>query len=122
MIKPAIVAVGYSRQKSLNRLLNSINNASYPFDDINLIISIDGGEEAEECLTLAQNFNWQHGQKHVRHFLQRQGLRNHIIQCGDLSEKYGAVIILEDDIFVSPSFYYYVYDAVNYYKDFVHFV
>ena len=117
MIKPAIIAVGYNRPGSLGRLLDSIGNALYPFDDINLIISIDGGEESEECFKLAKNFKWDHGQKEIRHFSERQGLKKHMLQCGDLSEKYEAVIFLEDDNFVSRTFYYYIYDVVNHYKD-----
>jgi hypothetical protein len=43
------------------------------------------------------------------------GLRKHILQCGDLSKKYGSVIILEDDLYVSPYFYDYAVQALEYY-------
>ena len=117
MIKPAVIAVGYNRPESLKRLLKSISMASYPFDDITLVISIDGGDLSSECCEAADSFVWEHGEKVVRHFKERQGLKKHVIQCGDLSEQYGAVIVLEDDIFVSPSFYLYTYAAVNHYAD-----
>ena len=52
MIKPAIVVVGYNRPQSIKRLLESICEANYPFDDITLIVSnvakrIDAYKRAE---------------------------------------------------------------------------
>lgn len=116
MIKPAIVAVGYNRPDSMKRLLASVTNAYYPFEDIDLIISIDESDKSDEVQTVAEAFEWKHGKRIIKRYPERQGLRNHIIQCGDLSEKYGAVIILEDDLVVSPSFYHYTYNAVNQYS------
>ena len=37
-----IIVIGYNRPKALERLLNSLLNASYP-GKVDLIISIDGG-------------------------------------------------------------------------------
>ena len=116
-IKPAIVAVGYNRPDSMRRLLQSIVNAHYPFDDIDLIVSIDESNRSDDVQKVAEEFEWKHGNKIIKRYPERQGLRKHIIQCGDLSDKYGAVIILEDDLMVSPSFYLYTYSAVNHYKD-----
>ena len=115
MIKPVIVAVGYNRPDSMKRLLTSIVNAYYPFDGIDLIISIDESSKSDEVQKVAESFIWNQGEKIIKRYPERQGLRRHIIQCGDLSEKYGAVIILEDDLVVSRSFYLYTYEAVNYY-------
>ena len=42
------------------------------------------------------------------------GLRAHILKCGDISLKYGSVIILEDDLFVSPNFYDYATSALQF--------
>lgn len=117
MIKPAIVAVGYNRPASMKRLLDSVCNAFYPVDGIDLIISIDKSDICDEVKQVADSVEWKYGNKTVRTFGERQGLRKHVIQCGDLSEKYEAVIILEDDLIVSPSYYSYTYNAVNYYTD-----
>lgn len=114
-IKPAIVAVGYNRPDSMERLLYSIARAYFPFEDIDLIVSIDESARSNEVQSVAEKVEWTHGQKIIKRYPERQGLRKHILQCGDLSEKYGAVIILEDDLVVSPSFYHYTYQAVNYY-------
>lgn len=43
------------------------------------------------------------------------GLRNHVIQCGDLTDNLDSLIILEDDLFVSPNFYHFSVQALNFY-------
>lgn len=111
MIKPAIVAVGYNRTYEMRRLLESIENAKYKDSDITLIISIDESNKSDEIEKIAKNIKWTHGKKYIRRFSRRQGLQKHIIQCGDYSEKYGAVIILEDDLVVGDDFYIYACEA-----------
>lgn len=111
MIKPAIVAVGYNRPEGIKRLLESIGRAHFESDDIPLIISIDESNKSDEVEQVAQEFAWTHGTKEIRRYPERQGLRKHIVQCGDLSEKYGGVIILEDDLIVAEDFYSYVCKA-----------
>ena len=116
-IRPAIIAIGYNRPNSLQRLLKSIGDARYDYEGITLVISIDRSDVADAVIDVAQRFEWGHGQKVIRTFEERQGLRSHILQCGDLSEQYGAVIVLEDDIVVSPEFYNYTVEALAFYKD-----
>ena len=113
---PAIVAVGYNRPGSLQRLLNSIGNANYNYSNVTLVISLDRSEIFDKVLSVAEAFQWNYGRKEIRTFEERQGLRKHILQCGDLSEQYGAVIIFEDDIVVSPEFYNYTVEALEFYK------
>ena len=114
---PAIVAIGFNRPSALKRLLNTIANANYPADvSIPLVVSIDKGKN-KETLEVARNFNWQQGEKIVIEHQSNLGLRRHVISCGDLTEKYETVIILEDDLLVSPEFYRYTLEAVNYYQD-----
>lgn len=115
-MNPAIVAVGYNRPDTLKRLLQSVDNATYHDSDIDLIISLDKAENEEDVVKIANDFNWRYGKKTIRRFPERQGLRKHIIQCGDLTEKYGAVIILEDDLLVAPDYYEYVKAALDYYE------
>lgn len=117
VIEPAIVAVGYNRPAALKRLLQSIDNAKYTNNNVTLIISIDKANNENDVLEVADSFSWNHGQKIIRTFDQRQGLRKHIIQCGDLSIEYGAVIILEDDLIVSPNFYEYTKSAIRFYQN-----
>lgn len=117
MQKPAIVAVGYNRPHCMKRLLESIGKAYYPDQDVTLIVSIDESNLSDAVQKVAEDFEWKYGEKIIRRFPERQGLRNHIIRCGDLSEQYGSVIILEDDLYVSPGFYTYVQQAHARYDD-----
>ena len=112
--KIAIVAVGYNRKKSLSRLLSSLEIAYYQHEDIPLVISIDASGD-EEVYALAREYNWTHGEKYVNIQQERLGLKNHIYQCGDLTKYFKAIILLEDDLYVSPYFYDYVEKTVEKY-------
>lgn len=112
---PAVVAIGYNRVEPLRRLLNALENSFYDEYNVPLIISIDHGG-GKEVLALAENATWTHGEKIVRTFDENQGLKKHLIQCGDLSMKYGAVIIFEDDILPSPVYYQYIMQALPFYE------
>lgn len=114
--KIAIVAVGYNRIDSMRRLFMSLSLAQYPSNDIPLYISIDASGDTE-LYDYVRNYEWVHGDKYVNIQEERLGLRKHIIQCGDLTKYFKAVIILEDDIFVSEYFYNYVLKVVDYYGD-----
>lgn len=111
--KPAIVVVAYNRTEPLKRLLNSIQGAVYPFDNINLVISIDKSDN-QNVYKLAEEFEWKGNKRIIKHPV-NLGLRKHILSCGDLSAEYGSVIILEDDLFASPYFYTYAFEALNFY-------
>lgn len=111
-----IVAVGYNRAKSLARLLSSLSKADYLGDDVPLIISIDRCDTNQDVLAVANNFVWQFGEKIIRYQAANLGLRKHILQCGDLALKYGNIIVLEDDLYVSPLFYSYARQASEFYQ------
>lgn len=114
--KLALVAVGYNRVNSLQRLLASLEKADYLGDKIELYISLDKAK-TNEVVDFANSFNWSHGEKHVLTYPERLGLRKHILKCGDLLEKYDAIAMLEDDVVVSDGFYNYMKQAVEFYKD-----
>lgn len=109
-----IVVVAYNRPHSLSRILHSLNVATYP-QSVELIISIDKSE-VPEVLKVAQSFYWQHGNKTIITQTENLGLRNHILACGNLSLNYDGIILLEDDLFVSPGFYSYTLQAVDFYS------
>ena len=111
----AIVAVGYNRPSSMERLLKSIEKIEGT-KSADLIISIDKGQRQQEIIEIARQFEWPYGEKIIRAFEKRQGLRNHIIQCGDLTNNYEAVVILEDDLIVSPYFLSYVEQSIAFYR------
>ena len=117
IVKPAIVVVTYNRIYSLKRLLNSIANAYYEEKNIPLIISIDYSDVNKEVLEIAEGFKWLYGEKIIIQHKENIGLRKHIVECGNYSRNYGAVIILEDDLVVAPNFYNYASKAQRYYQD-----
>ena len=122
-MKPAIVVVAYNRPESLKRILSFISLASYHEEDINLIISIDKFKNDKdrilnnEVLKIAKEYNWKYGTKKVIHQEKNLGLRSHMLKCGDLTEKYGSIILLEDDLGVSPQFYNYTLECLNFYSN-----
>lgn len=114
--KITLVVVGYNRTDSIERILASLSKASYDYSDIRLIISIDhsGNEEVAQA---AERFEWKHGEKKVITHTERLGLRRHIISCGDLTRVYGAVMVLEDDLYVSPDYYNFAMQALEKYGE-----
>ena len=111
----AICCVAYNRTESLKNLLDSLSETYYPHD-VTLVVSIDysGQNDVER---LAESYSWTHGEKRIIAHKKNLGLRNHILSCGDLLNDYDAVIILEDDVVVAPSYFYFTEQCVEKYKD-----
>ena len=103
-MKIAIIVVGYNRIEGLIRLLDSLTAAEYGGDRPTLILSIDKSN-TDAVEKFANEYVWIHGEKIVRTFPENQGLKKHILSCGDFFSDFDELIILEDDIFVAPSFY-----------------
>lgn len=113
--KPAIVISAYNRPASLSRLLTAIKNAVYDTDEIELVISIDKSDTGD-VTAVAKHFEWQYGPKKIIEHAAHLGLKQHILSCGDLAHEYGSVILLEDDLLVSPHFYSYAQQAQDHYR------
>jgi len=109
---PPIVVIAFNRYNSLERLLKSLARADYPDNDVTLIISIDKGPNNHDVHQLALDFEWAFGEKKVTYQYINLGLRKHVISCASHCEEYGSVILLEDDLFVSPRFYDYACKAL----------
>lgn len=115
-VLPAIVVNAYNRPAALARLLNSLQQAAYPVGaQVPLIISIDRGGDLEVQM-LAENFAWPHGPKTVTLQAQHLGLVQHFFACGDLTQRYEAIVYLEDDLTVSPVFYAYAAQVLAFYR------
>ncbi|WP_053069197.1 glycosyltransferase family protein [Bizionia psychrotolerans] len=117
MKNPAIVVVTYNRLASFKRLIGSILNAKYTTDTIPLIISIDYHEANLPLIQFANAIVWEHGELVVITHEENIGLKNHILKCGDLVNQYENIIVLEDDLFVSPYFYQYSLDSLRFYEN-----
>ena len=116
-MKFAVVVVGYNRPFGLKRLILSLKEADYLSDKVDLVISIDKGKKQQEIIDICEKIKWDFGEKHIRIFNENLGLRKHIIKCGDLTNLYDAVVVLEDDITVSKYFYNYAKQAIERYRN-----
>lgn len=112
---PAIVVVTYSRENSLRRLLNSLSN-SFIDETVDLYISIDKGNKQQLIKYIANDFEWQCGNRLVIEHNEKLGLKKHILCCGELTIKHEFIIVLEDDLVVSPFFFKYARVAFEKYK------
>jgi len=112
-MKIAIIAVTYNRTNSLKRLLASLERASYP-EDVTLIISIDKSK-TNELELFADNYQWPHGELRVAKHEKNMGLRAHMLSLGKYFNEFNALVVLEDDITVAPSYYHYVKACVEHY-------
>lgn len=113
----AIVSVGYNRLKSQRRLLESVKKADYTtYTNVPLVISIDcsGDEKLYAC---AREFEWPYGDKYVIIREKRMGLKEHILACGDLTQYFKGIILLEDDLYVAKDFYNYTVQMDSAYGD-----
>lgn len=113
----AIVAVAYNRVPSLSRLLSSLLAADYGGREVTLVISVDRSD-TDEVERFADAFVWPFGPKRVKKHAENFGLRRHMLSQGvEELDEFDAIVVLEDDIIVSPAFYSYVCQTVARYAD-----
>lgn len=107
----AIVIIGYNRLVSLKRLVGSLLKADYFGDKVDLIISLDNcGERL--LVDYAESIVWPYGQRKIIAHEVRLGLKKHVLKCGELTDTYENLCVLEDDLYVSPGFYAFAKSAV----------
>lgn len=112
----AICCIAYNRVESLRRLLNSLNSANYN-EKVPLVISVDKSD-TYDVENLAKSFEWKYGEKRIIRHQKNLGLRKHVLSCGELLNEFEAIIVLEDDVIVSPAFYQYSKQCVeHFYND-----
>ena len=104
-----------NRDKSLTRLLNSIEKAFYKGDKLELYIHIDKSEQNANCIKVAQSFQFSHGTKIIKIARTRNGLRDAWLNAWDPIDTERA-IILEDDVEVSPYWYLWLKNAWDNYE------
>lgn len=114
-VQIAIVVVAYNRSDSVRRLLGSLLEANYS-QSATLIISVDKSD-TDEVERLADDFIWPYGEKRVVKHPDNLGLRKHILSIGEYTKQFDGVIVLEDDLEVSPSFYNFALEAVAKYQN-----
>ena len=107
-MKLAVFTVGYNRIEGMLRLINSLKEVDFFGSRVDFIISLDKSNIEEQLVSAVSPIEWPFGEKKIRTFPERQGLRKHILSCGDFLSDYDAIAVLEDDLLVSPSFYSYI--------------
>lgn len=107
----AICVIAYNRISSLKRVLYSLEQAYYN-ENTPLIISVDKSDTTI-VEDFAEQYDWKFGNKRVIKHSQNLGLRKHVLKCGYLLEEFDALIVLEDDVSVAPSFYSYAKQCVE---------
>lgn len=117
MSKYGIVVIGYNRLASIQRLMKSLLQANYT-TYVDLIISIDNSGTTN-IVNYARTIKWPYGQKIIRTFPKRLGLKEHVLTCGNYINEYHleAIVVLEDDLFVAPGYFNFVIQAVEKYKN-----
>lgn len=116
MTENAIVVITYNRLVSLKRLINSLLDAEYSGDKIDLIVSMDCSED-ESLRLYIESIKWPFGGITKIFHKKRLGLKKHVLFCGGLTEKYENLFIFEDDLYVSKSFYVFGKRAISYYEN-----
>ena len=113
-MKPVIVIPAFRRATALSRLLESILSAHYSAPPT-VILSLEGNASSD-VVNVAKRFHEVYSDcVVVKHKIQL-GLRDHIIECADWSQKFGSVILLEEDLIVDKYFYHYATSALDFYK------
>ena len=116
MVNPAIIIPAFRRFDSLMRLWDTVEKADYPHREITVCVSIDGGGD-NRIREAVEKIRFSHGQVQIVTRDNNIGLKNHLLWCGDLSEKYGSVIILEDDLVVDRYFYRFAQETLEKYGE-----
>ena len=121
-MNPAIAVPAFNRPASLARLLGALAAADVPAGTP-LLISVDraGAERhaAANAATLAtaRAFHWPHGPLEIVAQPAPLGLVGNVFFCGAAAESFGAVVLLEDDLVVSPRFHAFARQALAVYGD-----
>lgn len=116
---PTIVILAYNRPCPLKRLLSSLARASYPPEHpVDLVFSIDRQEEGldPEVAAIAEGYRWPFGKKIIIGHDKHLGLVENFYFSSNLAVEYGSIILLEDDLLVSPMFYRFASKALKKYQ------
>lgn len=112
----AILLITYNKPDALEDSFNNLLKVDFLGNKVDLIISIDnsGSDDVEN---VAKKLQWPYGEKIIKTFKERQGLKKHILQCFEYAETYDVLFLLEDDIYFSEAMYAFGYGAAKFYDD-----
>jgi len=109
---PIVVVInGFSI--SYDKILDSLNNVEY-FQKVKLIISITN-DKSSIIEKSVNAFEWKHGDKEI-YIHNDLDINEHILFAGNLSRFYDGIILIDEELFISPYFYHYVISSFSYYR------
>ena len=121
-MNPAIAVPAFNRPASLARLLAALAAADVA-PGTPLLIAVDCPVDARQAasnatvLDVARSFHWPHGSLEIVAQPAPLGLVGNVFYCGAAAERFGAVVLLEDDLLVSARFHAYARQALAAYGD-----
>lgn len=104
----AICVICYNREDELIKLINCLT-AIKTEKSIELIFSIDFSSNQTRINEIASSIQWPFGGCKIILHEKNLGLKKHVLSCGSLSDEYDGLILLEDDLIISP----YIIDFVS---------
>jgi len=116
-MNPAVAIPAFSRPASLERLLRAVAAADVLFVSVDCPTHDRHRAGNAAVIDLARRFPWPHGPKEVIVQSAPLGLVGNVFFCGAAALDFGAVVLLEDDLFVSARFHAYARQALAAYGD-----
>lgn len=119
-MNPAVVIPAFTRVEALERLLASLRAADIPAGTP-LVIAVDRAEDARRLsrnnavAELARTCDWPHGPRETILHPAHVGLVGNVFFCAGMAERFGAVLLLEDDLVVSRRAYRYAQQAIDFF-------
>jgi hypothetical protein len=116
-----IRVITMDRPQSLLRLLTSLQSAQYEGDTIHLELLVDRPFDADvsrpylETLRIIKSTTWKHGSLTATVHNETQGLFNQWVRGYSAQSAGHVLLVLEDDLEVSPVFYTWAKTAIHYY-------
>ncbi|KAK3818741.1 MAG: hypothetical protein J3Q66DRAFT_177209 [Benniella sp.] len=109
-----VVVITNNRPGSCIRLLRSLTHAYYLNDKVSLTLNMDA-EADRVTLQMAGSFQWDFGDKFMRHRVRRGGLMLAVVEAWYPEGDHEYAVLLEDDVEVSPLFYVWIkYNILKY--------
>lgn len=112
-MKGLITIVSYNRLEALKKLLFCLSKLKINDLVIDLIVSIDHSSSQNEIYTSISDFHWSHGQFNIIKEQSNLGLKKHVLRCGDRVSNYDYIVLLEEDIIISPIFFDFAIPAIK---------
>ncbi|KAG0200718.1 hypothetical protein BGX33_010825 [Mortierella sp. NVP41] len=109
-----LVVITNNRPGSCVRLLRSLSHTHYLNDKVSLTLNMDA-EADRVTIQMAESFQWEFGEKFMRHRVRRGGLMVAVVEAWYPQGNNEYAVLLEDDVEVSPLFYSWIkYNILKY--------